>query len=298
MNAEGRTYGRFGGRDAGSSDRYLTVDAFHHALRSALEAHRAGRIPTQEPGTGRDRVEDFPAAGKLRGDACIHCHQVYDFRREERQARGEWSREEVWGYPLPENIGLTLDFDQGPVVRQVAVPSPAAAAGIKVGDRLTTLRDRTVASFADVQYALHGGPPAGKTAVTWTRAGRDYSEELVLSAGWRKTDISWRASMWGLGPTPVVQGTDLTTDQKRALGLSPGALAFRQGSYVAPPARLAGIRQHDVILGIDGKDLSLTMRQFQAHVRLHYQVGDIVEVNILRDGQRLNVPLMLRARAE
>jgi len=42
--------------------------------------------------------------------------------------------------------------------------------------------------------------------------------------------------------------------------------------------------------------LSMTAQQFQAYVRLNYKVGDRITYNILRDGQRLNLPMKLVPR--
>jgi S1-C subfamily serine protease len=66
---------------------------------------------------------------------------------------------------------------------------------------------------------------------------------------------------------------------------------------VAAHARQAGIRTNDVIIGIDGKALEMTERQFQAYVKLNYQVDARVTYNVLRGGQRLDVPLTLVRRA-
>ena len=61
-------------------------------------------------------------------------------------------------------------------------------------------------------------------------------------------------------------------------------------------ARQAGIRPTDVVLGIDGKELEMTARQFGAYVRLRYTVGARVTYNFLRDGRRVDVPLVLARR--
>jgi hypothetical protein len=120
--------------------------------------------------------------------------------------------------------------------------------------------------------------------------------ELRLAEGWRKTDVSWRWSLRGLDPAPWVEGEDLSPEEKKALGLAPGRLAFRQEYFVSAPARQAGIRPGDVILGLDGRPLEMSARQFAAYVRLHYKVGDRVTYNLLRAGRRLDVPLRLPRR--
>jgi S1-C subfamily serine protease len=108
----------------------------------------------------RRTVEQYPAAKRLKESACIHCHQVYDFRREAAQAAGTWDRSEVWVYPQPENLGVTLDTEQGNRVQAVAADSPASRLGLRAGDLLRRVNDLPVASIADVRYALHGSPSA------------------------------------------------------------------------------------------------------------------------------------------
>ncbi len=297
MNAEGKIYGRFGGRDAGSPDKYLTLAGLKHALREALAAHR--RDPKAKPAAEAmpsQTVEQYPAAKRMKPNACIHCHMVYGFRREERMESGKWRREEVWVYPLPENVGLTLDAEQGDRVKDVVEKGPAKSAGLRAGDVLKNVNGRPVASFADVQYALHRAPAKGPISVTWQRGGKTMTAELAGDANWRTTDISWRASMWGLEPAPCVHGTDLTAQEKKELGLAEKALAFRQGDFVPKPARQAGIQKNDIILGVDDKPLEMSMRQFNAYVRLNYKVGDRITFNVIRDGKRMKVPLTLPKR--
>jgi hypothetical protein len=298
LNADETVYGRYGGRGAAAADEYLSLAGLKYAMREALAAHRRGaKGEPSLPGPAR-RVEEYSAAARLRPKTCIHCHQVYDFRRQEKRAAGSWARDEVWVYPEPANVGLTLEVGQQNKVRAVAAMSAAARAGLRAGDTLRTFGGLRVASFADVQHALHRAAESGKLAVTWQRGGQEHAADLELAEGWRQTDISWRASMWGLQPPACVYGTDLTEEEKRARGLSAKALAFRQGTFVPPAAARAGIRANDVILGVDDRPLEMSMRQFNAYVRMTYKVGDRVTLNVLRDGKRLRVPLTLPARED
>src|SRR5260370_42345746 len=98
----------------------------------------------------------------MRKGECIHCHQVYEFRRDALKAAGQWRREDRWVYPLPENVGLILELDQGDRLHAVTLDSPAGRAGLRAGDTLRTLNGMPVASFADVQYALPRAPAKGQ----------------------------------------------------------------------------------------------------------------------------------------
>jgi serine protease Do len=297
LSADETVYGRFGGRDAESPDKYLTLPALKHALRTALAAHRKA-VKEKPPAEAKPAraVEQYAAAKKLRDDGCIHCHQVYDVRREELKAAKKWSLDEVWVYPLPQNVGLTLDPDRGDRIKSVLAKSAAGRAGLRAGDTLKALGGVPVASFADAQYALHLAPASGRIAVSWESDGKERRGELELADGWRKTDISWRKSMWGLEPPAAVNGRDCGEETRKRLGLSEKALAFRQGDFLTPAAKVAGIQAGDVIVGVDGKSPEMTMAQFHAYIRITYKAGDKVTYNILRDGKRVDVPLTLPAQ--
>ena len=116
------------------------------------------------------RAEDFAAAKSHRG--CIHCHNVNEFRRADLQSAGKWDRDSIWVYPLPENVGLTLDIDRGDRVASVAKGSAADRAGIKRDDSLTRLNGHSVASIADAMFALHKSPKEGTIAVEWLHDGK------------------------------------------------------------------------------------------------------------------------------
>src|SRR5262249_9854345 len=85
LSPRGNVLGRFGGRDASSPDKYLTLKGLKHAMALALSFARqnaTGMRPAAEAPAGVEHVELFPAAARLKANACIHCHQVYDFRRD------------------------------------------------------------------------------------------------------------------------------------------------------------------------------------------------------------------------
>lgn len=291
--------GRFGGRDPDDAEKYARLEGLRHALEAALAAQRHRLLAPALPvprARQPDTVDQLPAAQRLRAGACIHCHHVYDFRRQARQSAGLWRKDELWVYPMPENLGLSLSPERGNEVRAVTPGSAADRAGLRAGDLLGRINDLPAASFADVQYALHRAPASGAISVHWQRQGRTRTAMLELPEGWRKTDLSWRWSLRGVEPVPPVSGEDLTADEKRQLGLAEKRLAFRPGPFLSAAARQAGIQPNDVVIGLDGQALEMTARQFAAHVRLNYEVGQRVRINVIREGQRLDLPLLLAAR--
>jgi hypothetical protein len=295
LNADGRVYGRYGGRDAKGPDDRHSLAGLRFALQAALDAHRHAKAAANLPPPGKPLLaEELPAAKLLRRGECIHCHQINEFRRAAAKDAGTWRREDLWSYPLPENVGLTLEVDRGNRVKSVQPGSPADRVGLRAGDVVQRLNGFAVASFADAQYALHRAPAEAKVALTWQRDGWSQDSTLALKPGWRKTNLTWRPSLLDILPGLSLYGEDLSAAEKKALGLAPKRLAFRQDQTVHKSMREAGVRGGDVILGLDGQPLEMTMLEFLAHVRRNYLVGDHVTLNLLREGKRLDLPLTLR----
>jgi hypothetical protein len=300
LGPDQEVYGRYGGRDAASADSRMLLAGLQYAMTAALAIHAKRRERGSGPSVTRSlapfSADQYPAARRRPPNSCIHCHQVYDFRREALQAVGKWQLDQLWVYPLPENIGLKLDRDQGDLVRAVAEHSAAARAGLQAGDRLRNINGTAVASEADVQYGLQRAPSRGEIPINWLHGDQSRQGRLVLGSGWRETDVSWRRSLQGVDPAPDIYGLDLTAAEKRNLGLREQQLAFYMGSFLPPSARQAGIHANDVILGVDSRSLDMSAQQFQAYIRLHYKVGDRVTYNVLRGGRRLDISLTLTRR--
>ncbi len=291
LNADGQVYGRYGGRDAKGSDTRNSLAGLKYAMQAALEAHRRNpQPPVKKPPPFY--IESLPTARQFKG--CIHCHYVKEIRWAEDKAAGTWNRQEIWGYPLPENLGLTLERDRGNVVQAVAPGSLADKAGLKAGDVVGKLNGFAVHSFADAQYALHRAPAKGEVPLAWSRGDQPHSATLNLADGWRKTNITWRPSLLDLLPSLRVYGSDLSPKEKKTLGLGDKRLAFRQEKPVHSEAQAVGIRENDVILGIDNQALDMTVDEFLGYVRRNYLIGDRITLNVLRDGKRLELPLKLK----
>ena len=296
MNADEKIYGRYGGRDAKSADDRMSLAGLRYAMQAALDAHRAEKTPAPREAAKPLLAENYPAAKNHRG--CVHCHQVNEFRRESQKETGQWKRDLVWAYPLPENVGIILEVDVGNKVRSVKPGSPAAALGIRPGDHLLRLNGYPVASFADAQYALHKAPAKGTIAVAWLKQGNKMEGALEatldLPEGWRKTNLTWRPSMLDILPSLSIYGEDLGSAEKTKLGLAAKRLAFRQQKPVPNDAKKVGVQEGDIILGVDGLTLEMTVDQFLGYVRQNYLVGEQITLNVLRDGKLVDLKWILK----
>lgn len=292
LNADGHIYGRYGGRDASDAEAQISMKGLRYAMDRALDAHKVAPA-APAPLAGKPvRAEDYDAAKKHRG--CIHCHNVNEFRRADLQSAGKWDRNSVWVYPLPENVGITLDIDAGDRVKAVADSSAAAKVGLKPGDRLTRLNGYSVASFGDATYALHKAPAKGSVPVSWVRDGKELTGALEVPNGWRRTNLTWRPSMLDILPSAPFSGDELTAAEKKALGLDDKRAAIRQDETVHATLRAAGVKGGDVLIGYDGKGVEGDASKLFGYVRRNYLVGDEITINVIRDGKRVDLKMLLK----
>jgi serine protease Do len=293
LNADGKVYARYGGRDARGPDGRQSLAGLRYTMHSVLEMHgRKDRLYAPRPEGPSRTVRQVAGTRRAR---CFHCHEVREALNDQLRRAGKWSRELAWRYPLPDNLGLLLEVDRGNVVKRVVPGSPAARAGLRPGDVLRQLGGVPVHSQADAQFALDRAPARGKVALAWERGGKGQSGTAALPEGWRKGDITWRPSLQQLVPSLPLYGAELTPAERKALGLPARQLAFRQSRNVNPWMKEAGVRAGDVILGVDGRRLEgMDVGDFQQYVRREYLAGDRVKVDLIRDGKRLSLPVTLR----
>jgi len=205
LNAEGKVYARYGGRDGKNADNRQSLDGLKYTMQSVLAMH--GREQKDfAPRTDESvRVPRGGFGGKGgKGGGCMHCHQVKEMLNGELKRTGKWSPEMAWRFPLPDNLGLVLEVDRGNVVKQVKDGSPAQALGLKPGDVGRRLNGVPIHSLGDASYALDRAPKAGTTEIAWQRGEKDMMKgDLTLPEGWRRSDLSWRPSMTWIWPRPA-----------------------------------------------------------------------------------------------
>jgi hypothetical protein len=306
MHPDGTVYHRYGSRDADDAVSWMSIPSLVRLLRDSLDDHRDYCRSPEPPVRERQRAIDLPRLQRRIRDGqqidCVHCHTVNDMEYEQAHLDRRWRDDDKWVYPEPRRVGLDLDPAQQDLVRAVTAGSPAAAAGLQPGDRLLRLgAQRRVRTIADVQWALHQLPAtATKVALRRERDGEERDAEMLLPAGWKQCppeEYAWRPYQWNLSPDPGFGGPALGAGQKQELGLPADAFAFRiqylidwgDKAHRGRAAAKAGIRRNDVVLSIAGKSDFRSVQHLQAWVRLTKQVGEEVDVVLLRDGERRTV---------
>lgn len=310
MNADGTIYGRYGSRSASGpqSDSLLSLAALRKAAERALALHAAypairaslqGKVGPPGPyRTPRDipGLQDKPPQAQAQThNSCIHCHMVKEYALRAKWQAGKLTEDDLYVYPLPEQVGLRLDLEDGLTVRGVATGSLAETAGVKVGDRLESLGGQPLISLADVQWVLHHAPHRGTLPVEVSRDGRRVALTLALDGPWKKSDIAWRVSSW----YALRQGRKtqpLTAAQRAEQGLPPSGMALEVKGLFGkgePKLKGAGLKVGDVIVAMDGQSPEMSESDFLVALRLQHGPHDAVRLTVLRHGQRhdLTIPM-------
>ncbi|MEY3173960.1 MAG: hypothetical protein RLZZ436_1874 [Planctomycetota bacterium] len=309
LNADGTVYARYGTQSAEGADAHNSIDGLLATMQRVLELHRrypANRAELADKRGNPRAISDALQHPGLRNPAkyaqqttranCIHCHNIHDAEHFHALQQGSWTPAMLWKYPLPEQLGLRIDRTSGVRISEVMAGSAAAAAGLMPGEDIDRINGQRITSIADIQWALHEVPDAG--AVVSVEGSRSGLREVRPATGWRKSDFSWRGSMWNAPPRLQVWLPELTGEQTARLGLpkGDGALEVRWINPEGPGGRQAqadGLREKDIVVALNGQPIRMDSRQFNAHLKLHYRVGDRLPLTIIRDGRRMPLSLLL-----
>ena len=320
LNADGTIYGRFGTRShrtewvgdvsiagmAKALQGALELHADYPANRESLAGKRGQPMEVASPELYPALKDRYTDRLNYQGDvvkSCIHCHQIGDAQREWYRDAGKPIPERVlFPYPHPKAIGLTMNPAERATVKKVAEGSPAESAGLQPGDRIESFDDQPMLSTADVQWVLHNVDPAGgQVPLQIDRDGASVDLSLTLKEGWRREgDISWRVTSWGLRRMAtggmVLERLAPQARSKRGLPRDGMALLVKRvGQYGAhAAAKKAGFREDDVIIEFGGRDDLTQEADLLAYGVTERKPGEVVEVTVLRGGQKKTLKLPMQ----
>ena len=311
INADGTVYGRYGTQSADGPDAYNSVESLEKTMKRVLTVHANYSVYKKFLVDKRGKPKPYKTALEMAGleqkekyeqlterKNCIHCHNIHDAENNYLELTGKWSNEILWRYPLPDNIGLKIDPKDGLRISEVISGSPAAKAGLQAGQSITYINNQIILSIADIQWVLHNLPNTG-TIVNIRISGSSRDYVLAVRAGWKRTDVSWRGSMWNVRPRLRVWMPEATTQELKKLNLPAGRKALKvkwinTNSPEGRKARDAGLRTGDFVIAVDGKPMgNMTPREFNTHVKLNYKPGQNLPITLWRNGKRIefNWPL-------
>jgi serine protease Do len=152
---------------------------------------------------------------------------------------------------LAESFGL--DRPHGALVSSVLPDGPGARAGLKPGDVILAVNDRSIEQSTELPVIIARVKPGTPTNLTVFRGGKEQkisvnvdqldSEGQVKTANNAQGKKSDEASRLGLAVRPL-------QPQERQQVETTGTLVVEQ---VTGPAALAGVQPGDIILGVNGK---------------------------------------------
>src|SRR5262245_17712270 len=289
LDADLNMYSRYGGRDEDSADGRQSVASLLTTMREVLDVH--------ERRQARDR-NAAPAAGDcgaLRGDAdfhpppakcttpedipllrtshrgCVHCHQVAEYRLLQDFHNKTFKQEQLFGFPLPENIGIRFDRAHGHKIEKVVTGSAAAEAGLQAGDVVTRVSSVPVHSAQDLRWALHRTPEGNQPTVTVTRPGNDGTPattvcmKLNLGLKWRETELGWRKSLRSV-PLPMgFLAYALGREERRDLNFPEDRLAIKVASIRGGGlGATLGLEKGDFITALERSQASRSFEDFKS----------------------------------
>ena len=178
--------------------------------------------------------------------------------------------------PFPAYLGLVGgDVDGKAIVTQVMTDSPAAKAGLLVGDQIVSLDDSEISQFDQMLEVLRKKKVNQRLSIGVKRGDQEPSFNVLLTG---RPGTSAQATTVSLG----LQGED-KEDQIEVQRVSVGGAAAK-----------AGVKIGDLIVKVDGQ----TPGPFQAlNEKIQKKAdGDKVQLEILRGQEKLDLTLVLEAR--
>lgn len=307
MHADGTIYGRYGSRsDFSDSERDISLAGLKLALETALQWH--ANIDAMRPLLADKRGPEpryknygqFPTGKTSRyargfGDfsgRCTHCHDLRTAQQFSHSVLEQPIDErDLFAWPMPDAIGLKMDPRERAKVVNVSEGTAAARAGFRAADELLALEGQPLLSTADIQWVLHRADDTDQLAAQVRRENQRLTLTIDLPAGWRrKASIDWRLSTrvlrkrWLRG----IEFRELFAKDRPPLELPRDALALRAARGVSRNAR-GPIRRGDVIVAVDGRREAMSEIDLLAYFAQQKQPGDVVQLTVLRDGQRVDV---------
>ena len=310
LNANGTIYARYGTQSSEGSDAFNSAEGLLATMKRVLQLHEnypknrhlfVGKKPPAKP--WRTAKEIPTLHPNLRKEAqtsrthCIHCHNLHDAENDLWVRDGIMSMDKLWRYPYPDNLGLHIQVRDGRTVDSVAADSAAAQAGITPGQLIDTVNGQAISSVADFQWVLHGlENQAGETIrIVFADSSK---VTLTTKANWKRTDISWRGSLFSLSPKLRMWMPALKENERLKYDLKSGTngLVIKWINRKQPAGKAAinaGLKLGDIVLKADGKPVPVSDQKFHAWVKMNYQSAQTLRLTILRSTNMLNIDLPL-----
>jgi S1-C subfamily serine protease/photosystem II stability/assembly factor-like uncharacterized protein len=182
--------------------------------------------------------------------------------------------------PLPVYLGAVgVDVNGKATIRQVLPDSPAAKAGLATGDVIASIADKDIAGFDQLLDELRNKKPRDKVAIQIVRGDEKKSLEVALTTR----------------PTPGAPGAAASRVWLGVTGADREGKATLTQIIANGPAAKAGLKEGDVIVAIEGKEIDDYDKLLEA-VR-GKDAGEKIALKIGRGSESLDVTVTLEERS-
>lgn len=306
-----RIYSRYGGRDEHEPESRLSKSSLLQTMRESLEAHKsaqtvaatggAGAVPPAapiwhpEPKSSTTPL-DIPLLKKGH-NGCVHCHQVREYSLLQAYHDKRFDRELLFTFPLPESLGLEIDRVHGHRVSKVRDGSPAASAKLSAGDVVTRCADVPIRSELDLRWALQRLPPDSDRVTLFVErqftdslSTRTVEVQLLLPAGWRQSELSWRKSSRSVPSDWGFRAAALAKFERREAGLPESGLSIRVLS-IKPRglAKALDLQKGDVITALMNDTRERTLDRLRSDMLRRFAPGDEIRLTVRRGEETLEL---------
>lgn len=211
--------------------------------------------------------------------------------REEGQVQRGWLGVNVQDVTRELAESFHMQRPEGALVRGVMQDSPAAQAGIRVGDVILSFNKSAVVTAAVLPPVVGRSPVGEPLPLTVLRDGKPVQLQVSLGVLAAETLASWEEAETDSGRLGLVV-REVRDEERATLGVAEGGVLVEQVS--AGPGRTAGIQPGDILLRLDQKPIK-DVRQFDRLVG-GLPVGKAMAVLLQRQGDTLFVALRLDGR--
>ena len=181
--------------------------------------------------------------------------------------------------------------DEGALMRAVVPNGPAASAGLIGGDIVTRFDGQAVETSDDMERLLRATPIGKAVEVVFLRDGALKTATMTTaSSATFSTDTD---TLMGFAGHPQgYLGVDI---KGRAHVPGSNIYGAELGSVSSNrPADIAGLHRGDIVIEFNGTPIR-TEEEFTAHIR-RATPGDIVNIVVMRGGERIEVPAKMGRR--
>jgi serine protease Do len=210
---------------------------------------------------------------------------------------GDLTPELARGFGLGEGV-------KGAVVQDVVANAPAAKAGVKAGDVVTSVNGKPVEDRGQLTKTVAGITPGGKATLSILRKGK--KQEITVTVGTRpdeealaRGDGGGGEDGEGAGDAPAnakgaklgVRLQGLTAEMRRQMKIDADAGVLVAEVTPDGPAARAGIQRGDVILEVAQDTVAKPEQVAAAFAKAN--PGDVVLLRVKRGAQSTFVPVKI-----